>query len=248
MLGWASCFDRILAHGDPAFIPFARTFRTGTSWATASSRPATWSSRPPPDLPRGVRRHVREGQDEIIVSTGGGRVGDHLLMTALEAAALWPEGPAWRCWSASICRTSGSKHWSSGREAGRRPDGPGGMWWSSAPGPTFRHCSDAPPVPQPGRLQHGDGGPGRGLPGCRRALCRRARNRAVAALPPAGRARPPPGGRRGGARSGDASGSGATGARGTQSVGAGRPRMDGAERTARLLIAALARLDARNHA
>ena len=81
MLEWASRFDRLLAHGDPELVAFSQTFpardrlggklvETGYVVEPAAAAPA-----------------VGDGAGEIVVSTGGGRVGERLLETALEACA-----------------------------------------------------------------------------------------------------------------------------------------------------------------
>ncbi len=81
MLEWASGFDRLLAHGDPELVPFSRTFppraRLGDKLVETG-----YVVEPAPAVPA-----AGDGAGEIVVSTGGGRVGERLLETALEASA-----------------------------------------------------------------------------------------------------------------------------------------------------------------
>lgn len=89
MLERAAAFDRILVHGDPALVPFGRTFpaveRLGTKLVHTG-----YVADPPAPVAAG------DGTGEIIVSTGGGRVGERLLETALAASQRLPDGPPWR--------------------------------------------------------------------------------------------------------------------------------------------------------
>ena len=78
-------FDHVLVHGDPALVPFERTFRhTGRLGARLHytgyvvGHPA-----PPPATAAGA-----PGQGEVIVSVGGGAVGQQLLETALLARPM----------------------------------------------------------------------------------------------------------------------------------------------------------------
>lgn len=89
MLELAKAFDLILAHGDPDLVPFSRTFPdrhllgeklVETGYVVEPPAPAA----------------AGDGTGEIIVSTGGGRVGLRLLELALAASALSPDGPPWR--------------------------------------------------------------------------------------------------------------------------------------------------------
>jgi predicted glycosyltransferase len=76
-------FDATMVHGDPAFIPFARTFprwreieeRTFHTGYVIDGLPAAGTA---PDLSRG----------EVLVSAGGGAVGGPLLCAALAARPL----------------------------------------------------------------------------------------------------------------------------------------------------------------
>ena len=73
-------YDRVLVHGDRALIPLAASFPEEqiadrvvyTGYIDGEDGP-----KPPPG----------DGEDEIIVSVGGGAVGEHLLRTALAARA-----------------------------------------------------------------------------------------------------------------------------------------------------------------
>lgn len=75
-------FDDVLVHGDPAFIPFARTFpeharladRTHHTGYVIDGLPAPGST-------------STVGRDEVIVSAGGGAVGAPLMTAALDARA-----------------------------------------------------------------------------------------------------------------------------------------------------------------
>ncbi len=91
MLGWAEAFDRLLVHGDPDLVPFARTFpdrdRLGQKLVETGYVVEPTADDTPAD---------GDGAGEVVVSTGGGRVGERLLEIALEASAALPAGPPWR--------------------------------------------------------------------------------------------------------------------------------------------------------
>lgn len=75
-------FDAVLVHGDPALCPFERSFsQTGEIADTISHTgligPGSDASPPPPDEPF-----------DVVVSAGGGAVGDRLLRAALAARPL----------------------------------------------------------------------------------------------------------------------------------------------------------------
>lgn len=84
-------FDAVLVHGDPALVPFEASFDatgrikgklvyTGYIGGTAPIRS------PPPGI----------GGDEVVVSAGGGAVGDKIGWAALDAAAALPHVRRWR--------------------------------------------------------------------------------------------------------------------------------------------------------
>lgn len=91
-------FDRVLVHGDGAWVPFGRSFRHAARLAdrlhytgyVVGPRPGTVAG---PAVPRAGR-----GPDaEVLVSVGGGAVGQHLLETALQARPLTALGAnPWR--------------------------------------------------------------------------------------------------------------------------------------------------------
>jgi predicted glycosyltransferase len=75
-------FDHVLLHGDPELIPFDQTFphaeRLGEKSRYTGYVVDISGMKGGPDSP---------GHDEVIVSAGGGAVGDQLLRTAIEARA-----------------------------------------------------------------------------------------------------------------------------------------------------------------
>ncbi len=82
-------FDRLLVHGDPAFVPFERTFRHAarlagrlhyTGYVIEPATPAQGDA----------------GKGEVIVSAGGGAVGGRLLETAILCRARTTLAD--RCW------------------------------------------------------------------------------------------------------------------------------------------------------
>jgi len=73
--------DRVLVHGDPAFVPLGRSYPLAERIADKTVYTGYVVSEPPqPDRP------TQDGRDEIVVSAGGGAVGGPLLRTALAAA------------------------------------------------------------------------------------------------------------------------------------------------------------------
>jgi predicted glycosyltransferase len=86
-------FDRVLVHGDPSLIPFGATFRSAdeiedlisyTGYVVDDAVVASDSDR-------------EAGRDEIVVSTGGGAVGEGLLDAAIRAAKAGALAPRrWR--------------------------------------------------------------------------------------------------------------------------------------------------------
>ncbi len=91
MLGWAADFDRLLVHGDPDLVPFERTFPERrllgerlieTGYVVELLTDAT------------AVDATANDRGEVIVSTGGGRVGERLLEIALAASATFAESTA----------------------------------------------------------------------------------------------------------------------------------------------------------
>jgi predicted glycosyltransferase len=93
MLDWAKDFDRLLAHGDPNLVPFERTF---PDRRLLGERLVETGYVVEP-LPPGAAEATGDGRGEIIVSTGGGRVGERLLEIAVAASRLAAgRTPPWR--------------------------------------------------------------------------------------------------------------------------------------------------------
>ena len=90
MLGWAEQFDLLLAHGDPELVPFERTFPDRQLLGDRLVETG-YVVEPAPPVPPGG-----DGAGEIVVSTGGGRVGERLLATALGASAALSGQAPWR--------------------------------------------------------------------------------------------------------------------------------------------------------
>ncbi len=85
-------FDHVMVHGDPNLIPFGRTFPLADKIADKLSYTGyvvdTTGQKGGPGS---------DGHDEILVSAGGGAVGDKLLKTAMAARALTGfQGLTWR--------------------------------------------------------------------------------------------------------------------------------------------------------
>jgi len=76
-------FDHVLIHGDPALIPFERTFRHAQRIAARLHYTGYIVER---DEPTGA--DVRAGEGEVLISAGGGAVGRRLLETAVRARPL----------------------------------------------------------------------------------------------------------------------------------------------------------------
>lgn len=73
-------FDRVLVHGDPTVIRLEDTFPAASEIASVLTYTGYVSERrDPPANP------TADGYDEIIVSAGGGAVGENLFRTSLEA-------------------------------------------------------------------------------------------------------------------------------------------------------------------
>lgn len=73
-------FDHLLVHGDPSLIPFDRTFAPAARISAKLHYTGYVVDRAPPAMNRS-----NAGQDEVIVSVGGGAVGRTLLETAILA-------------------------------------------------------------------------------------------------------------------------------------------------------------------
>lgn len=84
--------DLVLVHGDPAFVPFGASFPFADEIADLI-RYTGYVGPDPGPLPPGD-----EGRDEIVVSVGGGAVGERLLRIACDAARLSANQPGrrWR--------------------------------------------------------------------------------------------------------------------------------------------------------
>lgn len=85
-------FDDVLVHGDPAFIPFSRTFPEHARLADRTHHTGyVIDGLPKPGHASDV------GRGEVIVSAGGGAVGAPLMNAALDARALTKvRGATWR--------------------------------------------------------------------------------------------------------------------------------------------------------
>jgi predicted glycosyltransferase len=82
-------YDRVLVHGDPRLVPFALTFPLA---GALGARVVETGYVVDPDGPT-----RSTGQDEVLVSAGGGRVGAALLAAAIGArAATRVAGMPWR--------------------------------------------------------------------------------------------------------------------------------------------------------
>ncbi len=76
-------FDHVMVHGDPTLIPFERTFPLAAQIADKIAYTGYVVDT------TGIKGGPESaGYDEIIVSAGGGAVGDKLLRTAIEARRL----------------------------------------------------------------------------------------------------------------------------------------------------------------
>ena len=84
-------FDAVLVHGDPALVPFDESFdATPRIKAKLVYTGYVGGSAPMPAPPAG------EGDNEILVSAGGGAVGDKIAEMALAAALSLPHVRRWR--------------------------------------------------------------------------------------------------------------------------------------------------------
>lgn len=76
-----SSFDRVLVHGDPNVVEFGRTFAAAGEIADLIVYTGYMV-----EEGESVAAKGRDGEGEVIVSTGGGAVGSQLLFAAAEAA------------------------------------------------------------------------------------------------------------------------------------------------------------------
>lgn len=83
-------YDRILVHGDPALIDLPASYTGAHILGDRLIYTGYIASPRCPEPPPG------DGEDEIIVSTGGGAVGARLLEAAIEAQGLAAGGRRWR--------------------------------------------------------------------------------------------------------------------------------------------------------
>lgn len=74
-------FDAVLVHGDPAVVGFERTFPRAAGIAEKLHYTGYVVDEP-------AAHAGRDGEDEVIVSAGGGAVGERLLEAAIEAKSL----------------------------------------------------------------------------------------------------------------------------------------------------------------
>lgn len=75
-------YDRVLVHGDERLVPFGASFPLADEIADLIAYTGYVASGSSLPAPPGI------GEGEIVVSAGGGAVGDHLIETALAARAL----------------------------------------------------------------------------------------------------------------------------------------------------------------
>lgn len=87
-------FDHLLVHGDPALIPFARTFRHADRLGDKLHYTGYVVEDEPPG---GLATGTGPGSGEVLVSAGGGAVGRALLEAAIRARPLTCHaGRTWR--------------------------------------------------------------------------------------------------------------------------------------------------------
>lgn len=78
-------FDHVLVHGDPALVPFERTFAHVPELGARLHYTGYVVDAPPADA--GASDGAQDGRDEVLVSAGGGAVGLPLLTAAIHARA-----------------------------------------------------------------------------------------------------------------------------------------------------------------
>lgn len=84
-------YDRVLVHGDPGLIALDASFPEAPAIADLLAYTGYVGAPAGPEPPPG------DGEDEVIVSAGGGAVGERLLETALAARPLSQQGDCrWR--------------------------------------------------------------------------------------------------------------------------------------------------------
>lgn len=85
-------YDRILVHSDPEFVKLEASFPFAQDVAHLVRYTGYVDGTNAPEAPEGL------GEDEVIVSCGGGAVGQHLLEAAVDAASLSrrAEDTTWR--------------------------------------------------------------------------------------------------------------------------------------------------------
>ena len=89
-------FDIVLVHGDPALSPLDASFPRAREIADRL-RYTGYIVAEPPEAPAGAGEGRGGGEGEVLVSTGGGAVGEALIEAALAARALSPLADApWR--------------------------------------------------------------------------------------------------------------------------------------------------------
>jgi predicted glycosyltransferase len=76
-------FDRVLVHGDPAFVPLEASFPLASEIADRLTYTGYIGGADEDDGTAAAQEEV--GKDEVVVSVGGGAVGGLLLSTALES-------------------------------------------------------------------------------------------------------------------------------------------------------------------
>lgn len=87
-------FDRVLVHTDPAVLPFKASFPFAGQIADLVAE--TGYVAPPRRAATADGSGDGDGRNEIVVSVGGGAVGDMLLTAAVAAAARCPADWRWR--------------------------------------------------------------------------------------------------------------------------------------------------------
>jgi predicted glycosyltransferase len=84
-------FDAVLVHGDPALVPLEASFEAAPRLARKLLYTGYVGG-----AGRGADPAGGEGENEVIVSAGGGAVGNRIAEVALEAARALPHVRRWR--------------------------------------------------------------------------------------------------------------------------------------------------------